>query len=188
MRRWDRIVLLVGLVALAPVLAGCENFDPDSLDVFHLNEKKKLTGDRKPLFPEGVPGVTQGIPPEYLKENQPPPETAQTPLVAPDDKSAAVEPDNKAAANKKPSKTAAVEPVETPKPNLKPKRKPKPRTATTRPAAPSQNAGQQQPQPAWPAPGQPQQPQQTQSPWPNSGQATNAPPWPSAPAPGTFSR
>jgi hypothetical protein len=190
MRRMQRIMLLATLVALAPVLAGCENFDPDSLDVFHLNEKKKLPGDRKPLFPEGVPGVTQGIPPEYLKENQPPPESAQTPLSTPDNKSAALAPDNKAAANAKPSKTAAVKPVESSKPQLKPKRKPKPRTATARPAAASQNAGQQQPQPAWPAPGQqqPQQTQQTQSPWPNSGQATNTAPWPSAPAPGTFSR
>ena len=60
MRRMHRIVLLVGLVALAPVLAGCEDFDMDKLDVFGLNEKKKLPGDRKPVFPQGVPGVTQG--------------------------------------------------------------------------------------------------------------------------------
>ena len=79
MRRMHRIVLLAGLVALAPVLAGCENFDMDKLDVFGLNEKKKLPGDRKPVFPEGVPGVTQGIPPEFVKGNQPPPDTAQTP-------------------------------------------------------------------------------------------------------------
>ena len=76
MRRMHRIVLLAGLVALAPVLAGCEDFDMDKLDVFHLNEKKKLPGERKALFPEGVPGVTQGIPPEYLKGNQPPPDAA----------------------------------------------------------------------------------------------------------------
>ena len=68
MRRMHRIVLLAGLVAIAPVLAGCEDFDIDKFDVFGLNEKKKLPGDRKELFPEGVPGVTQGIPPEYLKE------------------------------------------------------------------------------------------------------------------------
>ena len=58
MRRMHRIVLLAGLIALAPVLAGCENFDMDSLDVFHLNDKKKLPGERKEVFPEGVPGVT----------------------------------------------------------------------------------------------------------------------------------
>ena len=76
MRRMHRIVLLVGLMALAPVLAGCENFDMDSLDFLHLNDKKKLPGERKELFPEGVPGVTQGIPPEYMKGNQPQPDTA----------------------------------------------------------------------------------------------------------------
>jgi len=47
MRRMRRIVLLVGLVALAPALAGCENFDMDNLDFFHLNEKKKLPASRK---------------------------------------------------------------------------------------------------------------------------------------------
>ena len=39
---------------------------------FRPDDKKKLPGDRKPLFPEGVPGVTQGVPPEYFKGNQPP--------------------------------------------------------------------------------------------------------------------
>ncbi len=68
MRRLHRVVLLVGLVAVAPVLAGCEDFDADKFDVFGINQKKKLPGERKELFPEGVPGVTQGIPPEYLKE------------------------------------------------------------------------------------------------------------------------
>ena len=83
MRRLRRVVLLVGLVAIAPVLAGCEDFDMDKFDVFGINQKKKLPGERKELFPEGVPGVTQGIPPEYLKGNQPPPETAQTPAAEP---------------------------------------------------------------------------------------------------------
>src|SRR5476651_2862471 len=72
-RRLQRIVLLTAFVAIAPVLVGCENFDMDKLDVFGLNEKKKLPGDRRPLFPEGVPGVSQGIPPEYVKGNQPTP-------------------------------------------------------------------------------------------------------------------
>ena len=77
MRMTPRVVVLTMLVAAVPVLSGCTNFDPDNLDIFHLNEKKKLPGDRKELFPEGVPGVTQGIPPEYVKGKQPPPETAQ---------------------------------------------------------------------------------------------------------------
>ena len=83
MRRLHRIVLLAGMVALAPVLAGCENFDMDKLDIFNLSQKKKLPGERKELFPQGVPGVTQGIPPEYMKGNQPPPDTALAPGSAP---------------------------------------------------------------------------------------------------------
>jgi hypothetical protein len=159
MRRMHRIVLLVGLVALAPVLVGCESFDLDKLDVFGLSEKKKLPGDRKAVFPEGVPGVSQGIPPEYIKGNQPP-ETAQ-------------------ALPAEPAKTAAVEPANEAKP--KPKRKPKPR-------APAQPAAQGAQQPAWPAPDQQQPPQQARSPWPGQGQSTSGAPYPPAPASGTFSR
>ena len=157
--RMHRIVLLVGLVGLAPVLAGCANFDMDKLDVFGLNEKKKLPGDRKPVFPEGVPGVSQGIPQEYIKGNQPPPDTAQAPPA---------EPDKAAAAAEAAKKTAAAEP------KAKPKRKPKPRAA-------AQPAQDQQPAPQ-------QQLQQAQSPWPAQGQSTGTAPWPSAPPPGTFSR
>ena len=70
-------------------LSACSSdFDPgdfaDKLDFFHLNEKKKLPGERKELFPGGVPGVEQGIPPDLVKgyqAPQTPPETqeAQTP-------------------------------------------------------------------------------------------------------------
>jgi hypothetical protein len=176
MRRMHRIVLLAGLLAIAPVLAGCEDFDIDKFDVFGINQKKKLPGDRKELFPQGVPGVTQGIPPEYLKENQPPPETAQAPAAQPAD----------AAAPAPASKTAAIAPAEEPK--SKPKRKPKPRTAarpatqiTVQPTGQSQD--QQQPLPPWP--GQ-QAPQQGQP--PASGQSSSTDPWPASPPPGTFSR
>ena len=74
MRRMHRLAVLAALLLAAPALSGCANFDPDKLDVFGLNEKKKLPGERKALFPEGVPGVAQGVPPEYLKGNQPAPE------------------------------------------------------------------------------------------------------------------
>jgi hypothetical protein len=196
MRRMHGIVLLVALVALAPVLAGCESFDNEKFDIFGLNEKKKLKGERKELFPEGVPGVTQGLPPEYLNKQQPPqPDTAQTPPATPANTTAAL-PNEKAATPAQPGKTAAIEPAPEPKPKAKPKRKPKPhiaaqpaKQATVQPAAPKQNSGQQ---PSAPWPDQ----KQAQSPWPdqNQGQSqsqrqsTGASPWPAAPAPGTFSR
>ncbi len=139
MRRTYRAVLMAGLVALAPVLAGCENFDLDQLDFLHLNEKKKLPGERKELFPNGVPGVTQGIPPEYLKGNQQQADTA----LGPD--AAAPPPPAGANAPAPAAKTAAIEPAQEPKLKPKPKRKPKPHPAqqpatrvTVQPAAQSQ--------------------------------------------------
>ncbi len=165
MRRMQRILLLAVIVGVMPVLAGCADFDPDKLDIFGLNDKKKLPGDRKPLFPEGVPGVSQGIPPEYLKGNQPPPETAQT---------IPAEPDNKAAGAAPGKKTAAVEPAEKPKAKAKPKpkatakRKAKPNATAAAPAAQSQPAASDQ----------------QLAPWPTQGQTTTNSPWPSAPAPG----
>lgn len=173
MRTFQRAAMLLLLGGFSLALTACADFDLDKLDVFHLNEKKKLPGERKELFPEGVPGVSQGIPPEYMKGNQPPPETAQA--LPADQPKPAAEPDKK---------TAAVESEPEPKP--KPKRKAKPRTASQQPAA--QTTSQQQPAP-WPQQEQQPAPQQSQSPWPApQGQATTAAPWPSAPAPGTFSR
>ena len=54
---------------LALVLAGCGStgsFDPSDLLDF-LDTKKKLPGDRKPVFPEGVPGLEQGVPKDLYK-------------------------------------------------------------------------------------------------------------------------
>jgi hypothetical protein len=195
--RLRRFAVLAVLAAAGPLLAGCENFDPDSLDFFHLNEKKKLPGERKELFPGGVPGVSQGVPPEYLKGNQQQPDAAADATLPP---GAKVNPgDEDASAALKPkTDTASVEaaqPAEPPKPKVK--RKPKPQTAqhapaqvTVQPTA-QQPASAQQAQPAWPAPPPPQPPQQAQpaqSPWPAANQPADNSPWPAPPAPGTFSR
>ena len=66
-----RLISLAVLVALSGALAGCggggiSNFDPaDLLD--WMDTKKKLPGDRKPVFPEGVPGLEQGVPKDLYK-------------------------------------------------------------------------------------------------------------------------
>ncbi|MGB8639589.1 MAG: hypothetical protein WCD30_15845, partial [Pseudolabrys sp.] len=149
MRASSRIVMFATLALAIPALAGCADFDLDKLDVFGLNEKKKLPGERKELFPGGVPGVTQGIPPEYVKGNHPPPETAQA-LQAPAPEQ------NKAAEEAEPEKKAA-EPESKPKP----KRAAKPRTASQQPA---QAASQPQQQMApWPQQNPQPAPQQPQS-------------------------
>ena len=178
MRRKCRIVIIAGLVALSPALVGCADFDMDSLDVFHLNEKKKLPGERKEVFPGGVPGVTQGIPPEYMKGNQQQADTALTP-----DAAATPQP---AGANPPPAaKTAAIAPAEEPKPKAKPKPKPRvakpaPTRVTVQPAPQGQGNGQQTLEP-WPATAPPPQ----QQPAPSAG----SDPWLSAPPPpSTMSR
>ncbi|HEX7923370.1 MAG TPA: hypothetical protein VF583_20605, partial [Bradyrhizobium sp.] len=74
MRRSQRLIAAAVLTALCSALAGCggggmANFDPSDLLDF-LDTKKKLAGDRKPVFPEGVPGLEQGVPKELYKGSQ----------------------------------------------------------------------------------------------------------------------
>lgn len=171
MRPMPRVTLLA-LLALAPVLTACESFDLDKLDVFGLTEEKKLPGARQPLFPEGVPGVTQGIPQQYVRSPQQPADPSLAQPVATDAGNAG---QTTAAA---PAEEPAPPPQAPPPAATKPKPKPKPKTAATPPPpspppAPTPQqpaASQQQPQTDWPEPNQ----QQT--------------PWPAPPAPGTFSR
>ena len=71
MRRPQRLIAAAVLVALSGALAGCGggglgNFDPSDLLDF-LDTKKKLPGERKPVFPDGVPGLDQGVPKDLYK-------------------------------------------------------------------------------------------------------------------------
>ena len=69
MRRSQRLIAATVLVALSSALAGCGsmgNFDPSDLLDF-LDTKKKLPGERKPVFPDGVPGLEQGVPKDLYK-------------------------------------------------------------------------------------------------------------------------
>jgi hypothetical protein len=71
MRRPQRLIVATVLIALSSALAGCGggglgNFDP-SVVLDFLDTKKKLPGDRKPVFPEGVPGLEQGVPKDLYK-------------------------------------------------------------------------------------------------------------------------
>jgi hypothetical protein len=135
-------------LAAAALLAACTQggqFDPTELvsgDV--LNSKKKIQGDREPLFPNGVPGAETGVPPDLVKGYQPPPEQqpAATADAAP----------NAAESPKAPKATEA-----------KPKAKPKPKVAHA-PTPPAHDpAFDQKPGSAFP---QTQKPAQAS--WPNS--------------------
>jgi len=121
-RPHQRLIAATLLIAFAGALGGCSSgfgggFDPtDMLD--WLDTKKKLPGDRKAVFPEGVPGMDQGVPKELYKgarrqqpvdvppSQTPPPQTAavsQQPLEPPPGSKAALKKLNKG----KPQQAAA---------------------------------------------------------------------------------
>jgi len=115
---------------LALTLGACESFDLTNLIP---DTKKKLPGERRDVFPEGVPGVSKGVPPELVKGYQAPPEpVAEQPAPEPEKKQAA-------------------------KPKFKPRAKPAPSVAPEyqQGQAPQGQWPQQQQQPAqqsaWPA-------------------------------------
>jgi hypothetical protein len=56
-----RLRLLFFALPLALAVAGCETFE--KLNPFQEN-KPPLAGDRRPVFPEGVPGVQYNAPPQ----------------------------------------------------------------------------------------------------------------------------
>jgi hypothetical protein len=128
MSRIVRITITATALSLGLLLAGCDSFDPTAIfDAEIFNTKKKLPGERKPVFPEGTPGVSKGVPPELVKGYQQPPE--------------------------EPPQAAVPEP----KAEAKPKPKPKPKVAAKPPApAAEQQPPAQQPQAAagggWPSP------------------------------------
>jgi hypothetical protein len=80
-----RRLFLLGIVAaLSLALGGCETggfwdkangvsdrFNDMMSDFAPFgNSKKPLPGERRAVFPEGVPGVQQGVPPELMRGNQ----------------------------------------------------------------------------------------------------------------------
>lgn len=68
----QRLVSAAVLVTLASALTGCggaSSWDPSDLLDF-MDTKKKLPGDRRPVFPEGVPGLEQGVPRDLYRESQ----------------------------------------------------------------------------------------------------------------------
>ncbi|MEW6452184.1 MAG: hypothetical protein AB1490_16120 [Pseudomonadota bacterium] len=138
MMRKHRALLIVFALAAGGMLAGCESFDPDSM----FNQKKPLPGDRRAVFPEGVPGVPQGVPQELVQGYQPP-------------------------AEQPPPEPAPV--VEKPKPKPKRVAQPAPRPQRAAPP-PQQQAQQPQADQAAPWPAPPQQQQTTQSPFPDPPQ------------------
>ena len=108
MRRPQRLIATAVLIALSGALAGCGStagFDPSDLLDF-LDTKKKLPGDRKPVFPEGVPGLEQGVPKDLYRgarqQDDPNAQAAAAAAAAP-----AEEPKSKRGAKSKGTQAAA---------------------------------------------------------------------------------
>ena len=76
MNRIGRIITITSALAwLGLPLAACSDFDPQEIvDSIFSGSKKPLPGDRKALFPNGTPGVQQGVPPDLVKGYQPQPD------------------------------------------------------------------------------------------------------------------
>jgi hypothetical protein len=169
-----RIVLVTSALILP--LGGCASIgDVDPTDWFSgdmFSGKKKLPGDRKAVFPEGVPGVSQGIPSELVKGNQQPPlengyTVTDTQSTNPPPRQATGKSAAKTAARTDATKTDATsadtaktdEYQPAPREKLKPKPKPKPATAERQPPAQPSSASTRRA----PEPQQAQQPQQAGS-------------------------
>lgn len=152
------------------LLAGCDSFDPTEMfDIEGIfNTKKKLPGDRKAVFPEGTPGVPQGVPPELVRGAQQQPQSETTQSVP--QQAAVQEP---AGAEAKPEEKAK------PKPKPKLAAKPKPAEPATGTATASAEHTAPSPRPE-PPPAQKQQPQ-SEGAWPSKPQPPMAVQWPEPP-------
>jgi hypothetical protein len=137
-----RSLLSAATVALSLALVGCDTADTmDKLtDMIPFGDNKKpLPGERKDVFPQGVPGVPQGVPSEMMKGNHPTPDATPPP----------------------PQQAAVPPPAEKPKPKpkkvqAKPKAPPQaPADQSAQTVPPTQQMQAPQATSTWPPPMQP---------------------------------
>lgn len=160
MRPIVRLMLISFALTAGAFTTACDTLD--NLEFW--DAKKKLAGDRKPVFPEGVPGVSQGIPPELMRGYQEPQTEAN------------------AAPGGEPTATGSTGADKKAEPAAKPKPKPKP-VAQKKPPPPPEQAEAPAPQP------QPQSSGAAAKPWPSAQPQTQPQAaWPSAPSSGRFER
>ena len=160
--RLRRTLVSISLLGTGLMLAGCETFDLESI----WSSKKPLPGERREMFPQGVPGVQQGIPPELVQGHQP----SAEPLPA-------AEPEKP-----KPAPRRVASP---------PKQAPPPRQAAPPPQRQQQQVQEEPPQQQPQA--RTAQPQQSGAAWPDPPSRTaqpqqSGPAWPDPPRPGNTAR
>ena len=126
MRRSARLAGLCAALALALLVGACakngNGIDPTDLfasDMF--DTKKKLKGERKDLFPTGVPGASTGVPPDLVKGYQAPPEPVTADQSTPAGAPGGPPGGPKGAAPAATADATADAPAEEPKPKPKPK-------------------------------------------------------------------
>ncbi len=149
-----RVILTTAALSLGLALAGCGSFDPTAIfDAELFNTKKKLPGERRPVFPEGTPGVSQGVPPELVRGYEAPAEPEPAAQQA---------------------QPAEAKPKPKPRPKIvaRPKDESTPTPVTVRPSPPPSQAPTQA---QWPDP----PPMQRQQPAQSAGGVM----WPDPPAP-----
>jgi hypothetical protein len=171
MRPLARLGFAIGLAGAAALVSGCDkiSLDPDKLDFSLFDTKQKLPGERKDVFPGGVPGVTPGVPPEMVKGYHEPADAPPEQKAA--DAKPRPQPRSKPAAGEQTEADATPKPA--PKPHVVQRPKPQPEqtasvqgtapAATGSTAAPAAQPPGSQPLP-WP--GQAQQQAQPQAGWP----------------------
>jgi hypothetical protein len=185
-----RIILVTSALILP--LGGCASIGDaiDPTDWFSgelFNTKKKLPGERKAVFPEGVPGVSQGIPSELVKGNQQPPlengyTVTDTQSVSPPPRQATGKSAARTAARTDATRTDATnadtartdEYQPAPREKAKPKPKPKPATAEQQPA--------QERQPSSASARRAAEPQQVEQPQRSQAGSGGSVQWPDPPA------
>ena len=123
MRRSQRLIAAAVVIALSGALGGCSSgmssFDPSDLLDF-LDTKKKLPGDRKPVFPDGVPGLEQGVPKELYKGSRQEQIDQQNAQAAGAAAPSAQDPKSKRAAKGKQPVAASTAPAAAPDPDAAP--------------------------------------------------------------------
>ena len=165
MNRFARATLAVPALSLGLMLGACgtmDQFDPTDLfsaEIF--NPKKKLPGERKAVFPDGTPGVPQGVPAELVKGNNQAPAEPEVTHAIPEKKEAAAEPEKAK-----------------PKPKPKPKVVAKPEAETRPTAVTVQRSDGQWPDPPQASP-PPQASAQPQAAWPGASRGGSI--WPDPP-------
>jgi hypothetical protein len=146
-----RKTLTLAALACGLALGGCDSFDPlDKFQDWDLlgGGKTPIRGERRDVFPQGVPGVAQGVPPEMVKGYQPPAEEPPPVIEAKQPKAKQKQPQKKAAAA--PRKQVQQEPPEEPMQQA-------PAARTTTQPVQGQGGFQTMPgaQPTWPSDAQP---------------------------------